>query len=139
MRMTHALTELAAVIEEEVRVGEELLRNLAAQREAILSWDSSALFERTEEKEVLIRGLGAMEERRQGIMTHLCRSPGKNPSLREFLAQLPPEPQMAAQDRPFDSAQEGMASLSSSKITRWLPLWREEGKGRWSAQERRPR
>jgi hypothetical protein len=88
LRMKHALTELAAVMEEEVRIGEELLRNLADQKEAILSWDSSTILARVEEKEVLIHRLGTMEEKRQAIMVQLCRSPGKNPSLRELLAQL---------------------------------------------------
>jgi hypothetical protein len=81
--------QLIAVLEEEVRVGEKLLHNLAAQREAILSWDSSALLERVEEKEVLVRKLGAMEERRQEIMAHLpCARVEKNLSLRELLAHL---------------------------------------------------
>ncbi len=85
------LKELVTVMEEEVQVGEELIHNLAAQKEAVLYWDSSKLLERIEEKEVLIRRPDAMEKRRQVIVTRLPGSGnGNNLSLNQLLSQLPP-------------------------------------------------
>ena len=87
------LNDLISVVEDEVQVGEQLCHNLAAQKEAILSWDSSALLERVEEKEALIRKLGGMEQRRQGIAAQLLHSDiTENPSLRALLARLPSGP-----------------------------------------------
>ncbi len=87
------LNDLISVVEDQVQVGEQLCHNLAAQKEAILSWNSSALLERVEEKEALIRDLGGIEHRRQGIIAQLPHSDLEgNPSLRELLTRLPAEP-----------------------------------------------
>jgi hypothetical protein len=96
--MMFTLTDLIAVLQGEVRVGEELLLNLAAQKEAILAWDSSALLQRVDEKEQLVRQLEAMEEKRQEVVSHLLHTqgrplPDKSPSLKDLLAQLPLTPQ----------------------------------------------
>ncbi|MBI3304561.1 MAG: flagellar export chaperone FlgN [Deltaproteobacteria bacterium] len=101
--MMDILAELIAILEEEVQVGEDLLRNLAAQKEAILVWDSTALLKQVEEKERLVRQLGALEERRQEAACHLLRAQGlpateQVPALRELLAQLPPTPRTATLD-----------------------------------------
>jgi len=85
------LSELTAVMEEEIRVGERLLGNLADQKKAIISWNSSDLLRRVEEKETLIQGLGVMEESRRSIMAHLLRRE-TNLSLRDLLGQLSPGP-----------------------------------------------
>ncbi len=93
VRGMNDLSDLISVLENEVQLGKELSHNLAAQKEAILSWNSSALIERVEEKETLTRKLGEMEERRQGIVAQLPHSDLEgNPSLRELLTRLPAEP-----------------------------------------------
>jgi hypothetical protein len=96
----HTLKDLVTVLAEEVRVAEALLHNLAAQREAVLSWDSVTLLEKVEEREVAIRKLGALEERRQEILAYLpgaCE--GTRPSCTVLLAQLPPRPEVAVLDQ----------------------------------------
>jgi hypothetical protein len=98
-----ALTELIAVLENEVRLGERLLQNLAAQKDAILAWDSSALLEHVEEKEHLVRKLAEMEGQRQEAIRRLLTAhglPGEDgaPALKSLLAQLPPTPYKAMLD-----------------------------------------
>jgi Mg2+ and Co2+ transporter CorA len=91
---------LLAVLEDEVQVGEVLLANLKAQKEAILDWDSAALLLQVEEKERLVQQLAALEQKRQDIVRQLLRehgSPGADgaAALRKLLADLPPTPQRA--------------------------------------------
>jgi hypothetical protein len=62
--MNAELNELAAVLEEEIAVGEQLRRNLAAQRQAIVAWDMAALIAEIEAREPLLRVLGELEGRR---------------------------------------------------------------------------
>lgn len=89
------LRNLSEVIEKETALGEELLHNLAAQREAILSWDICALLSRIEEKEAELRSLGALEECREHIVEELCGSAEKTPSLQEILHEPPFRPETA--------------------------------------------
>jgi len=101
--MMSTLTELIAVLEEEVQVGEELLLNLAAQKEAILAWDSSALLRHIEEKELLVRRLGTMEQGREETVCRLLHAHGlpsyeKTSALKALLAQLPHTLQTATLD-----------------------------------------
>ena len=91
---------LAAVLEGEVELGETLLHNLAAQKEAILEWDSSALLAQVEKKEHLLRLLAEMETQRQEIvhsllLTHGVEMGDEPPSLKVLLARLPSVPQAA--------------------------------------------
>ena len=89
----HPLIELTQVLEEEVRVGEELLHNLESQKSALLTWDSATLLERVDEKERLVRQLSAIDERRQAVMPQLLHAYGLSStdalSLTAVLAQLP--------------------------------------------------
>jgi hypothetical protein len=89
----HPLIELMQVLEEEVSVGEELLRNLESQKKALLTWDSATLLERIDEKEQLVRQLSAIDEHRQAVMPQLLHVYGLSstdtPSLSAVLAQLP--------------------------------------------------
>lgn len=94
-------SELVAVLENEVELGETLLQNLAAQKEAILAWDSSALLSHVEKKEYLVRLLAEMEMQRQEVVRKLLLSQGISagddfPSLKALLARLPSTPQTAA-------------------------------------------
>ena len=97
-------SELVAVLESEVELGETLLHNLAAQKEAILAWDPSALLSHVEKKEHLVSLLTEMETHRQEIVRKLLLSHGMvtgndPPSLKVLLAQLPLTPQTAALER----------------------------------------
>jgi hypothetical protein len=105
------LSALVAVVEQEVQIGESLLLNLAAQKAAILAWDSTALLQRVEEKEQLIRQLETLEAERQEVVRHLFppqdpSAPEKVLSLKELCAQLPPTPQAATLDLLHDRAQQ---------------------------------
>lgn len=94
-------TELIAVLEGEVELGETLLLNLAAQKEAILAWNSAALLAHLEKKEHLLRLLEEMEEQRQEIVRRMLHDSGLSavadaPTLKTLLARLPSTPQTAA-------------------------------------------
>jgi Mg2+ and Co2+ transporter CorA len=86
--MTHELTELAAVVGEEISLGQDLLENLAAQRQAILEWKISSLIERIEGRESLLSNLGAMEERRRAIVSRLGGTDDATLSLTEILCRV---------------------------------------------------
>jgi len=58
------LTDLTQILEAEISVGEELRRNLSAQKQAIVDWNVAALFEQIEAREPWLRSLGELEERR---------------------------------------------------------------------------
>ncbi|MGH7930375.1 MAG: flagellar export chaperone FlgN [Candidatus Binatia bacterium] len=66
--MIPELNELAAVLEEEIAVGDELRLNLAAQRHALVAWDMEALIARIEARESCIRSLSELEARRVRIV-----------------------------------------------------------------------
>lgn len=92
--------ELIAILEDEVQLGETLLHNLAAQKEAILAWNSSKLLIYVEEKEHLVRKLAEMEDKRRTSVRQLLHANGaliadEEPSLKTLLTQLPPTPQTA--------------------------------------------
>lgn len=94
------LTDLITVLEDEVRLGELLLYNLAAQKDAILAWNSSTLLVHVEEKEYLVRRLTEMEAQRQATVRQVLRACGlpdtdAPPALTTLLAQLPPTPHNA--------------------------------------------
>jgi hypothetical protein len=98
-----AFNELIAVLEGEVQLGEMLLHNLNAQKEAILAWDSAALLSHVEKKEHFVRLLAEMEEQRQAIVRQLLYTHGLSqgddaPALRTLLSRSPQTPQIAALD-----------------------------------------
>jgi flagellar biosynthesis/type III secretory pathway chaperone len=66
--MISDLNDLAAVLEEEIAVGEELRRNLACQRQALVDWDMEALIAAIEAREIRLRSLGALEQRRLEVL-----------------------------------------------------------------------
>jgi hypothetical protein len=59
--------QLAQILEAEIEVGEELRRNLTAQRRAIVEWDAGALLEQIQAREPWLRLLAELEERRRRI------------------------------------------------------------------------
>ncbi len=95
------LATLLAVLEDEVQLGERLLSNLNAQKEAILHWDSSALLLHVEEKERLVRQLAEMEHKRQPLIRQLLGEHGLPEAdglsaLKLLLAKVPPTSQYTA-------------------------------------------
>ena len=104
--MNAQVTQLADVLEEEVSVGGELERNLAAQKQAIIGWDVAGLLEHITAREPWLRALGALEIKRKEILqgTELANDAA---TLRQLLAQLPkdaPEAQRLRQLRERGSA-----------------------------------
>ncbi|HTM10421.1 MAG TPA: flagellar export chaperone FlgN [Verrucomicrobiae bacterium] len=96
--MTDDLSELAAVIGEEVSLGRELLDNLAAQREAIFGWQISDLIERIESRESLFSSLAGLERRRKRLVGQLAED-AADITLREILADNPSAKDATALER----------------------------------------
>ena len=86
--MNAYVTQLADVLEEEISVGEELERNLAAQKKALIGWDMAGLLEQIATREPWLRALGALEIKRKEILqgTELSHNAA---TLRQLLAPLP--------------------------------------------------
>jgi hypothetical protein len=86
--MNIELTELAAILEQEIAVGEELSRNLEAQRRALVAWDVVSLLLEIEARAPWLRTLSELEEKRVAILKRFApaSAPG---TLRELIAQLP--------------------------------------------------
>jgi flagellar biosynthesis/type III secretory pathway chaperone len=86
--MNAHVTQLADVLEEEVSVGEELERNLAAQKQALIGWDVAGLLEQITAREPWLRALGALEIKRKEILQRPELS-NNAATLRQLLAKLP--------------------------------------------------
>lgn len=87
-------TTLITVLEEEVRIGESLLHNLFAQRNAVVAWNASELLERISERELLIYRLADLAEyHKQLLMPLLDFSPQQEPVLTALLVRLPAGPE----------------------------------------------
>jgi Mg2+ and Co2+ transporter CorA len=110
--MTQELTELAAAIGEEIALGQDLLDNLSAQREAILGWRISTLIERIESREALLLSLGAVEERRLRITSQLS---GEGASLKEILSRTSPSEQTAELGRLREEARRTYTRLQADE------------------------
>jgi hypothetical protein len=84
------LNNLIGVLQEEVQVGENLLHNLLAQRNAILAWDAHTLLERLSEKELLVYRLASVVEQQRELMARIIDSPSDQRAvLSELLRRLP--------------------------------------------------
>jgi hypothetical protein len=66
--MISDLNDLAAVLEEEIAVGEDLRRNLACQRQALVEWNMEALIAGIDRREMSLRSLGELEQRRLAML-----------------------------------------------------------------------
>lgn len=86
--MSTCLAELISVLENEISVGEELSRNIDAQKQAIIEWDIVKLLEQIEAREPWLRSLSRLEERRCEIVQHLG-SRSASTTLRQIIAALP--------------------------------------------------
>ena len=87
--MTRDLSELTAVLAEEIALGRDLLDNLSAQREAILCWKISDLIERVENREILFSNLAILEGRRKRLVEELTGEEAANVTLSGILADRP--------------------------------------------------
>lgn len=86
-----------AAVTGEIQLGEQLLDNMSAQREAILAWNAAALLERLTEKELLLHKLQALTTRRRELLDHHSCSPAGRPdSLDDLLGRLPTGPEKVA-------------------------------------------
>ncbi|HTN69808.1 MAG TPA: flagellar protein FlgN [Methylomirabilota bacterium] len=82
------LTGLVSVLENEIAVGEELYRNLEAQKKAIIAWDLANLLGQIEAKEPWLRSLSQLEEKRREILKGIGAT--NSPiTLRQIIAKLP--------------------------------------------------
>jgi hypothetical protein len=66
--MNLELTDLIALLEEEIAVGERLLLNLATQREALVAWNMQKLLSEMDAREASIRALNELETRRLNLL-----------------------------------------------------------------------
>jgi hypothetical protein len=83
------LSELTAVVGEEVAIGRDLLNNLAAQREAILGWKIGELIERIESRESLFSSLANLERRRRRLIGVITGEDREDLTLTEIIAGNP--------------------------------------------------
>ena len=83
--MNGKMDDLAAVLEEEIAVGGELSRNLAAQRQALVAWDMDALIAEIQAREPWLRTLGELEARRQNLLTQ-WGAPNESVTLSRLIA-----------------------------------------------------
>jgi hypothetical protein len=86
--MDSDLDQLAEILEAESAVGEELCRNLAAQKNALVAWNISDLLERIEARKPWLDQLGALEARRRRILGQSDGS-DETATLRQVIALLP--------------------------------------------------
>jgi hypothetical protein len=112
--MTQELTGLAAAIEEEIALGQDLLDNLSAQRKAILGWKISTLIERIEGREELLLNLGAVEERRQRIASRLSGEDA-NVSLKDLIMRAASSEQAAELGRLREEARRTYTRLQAEE------------------------
>lgn len=86
--MSNSLNALAEVLEGEIALGETLRANLEAQKRALVAWDITDLLARIEAREVSLRSLGELEQRREQVLEQ-CGALAAAPRLRQVITQLP--------------------------------------------------
>ena len=113
--MNKDLTELVSVLENEIAVGEELYRNLEAQKKAILSWDIGHLLEQIEAKEPWLRSLSQLEEKRSNVLRRISSTTAAM-TLRQIIAMLPQEgPEGALLDKLRERTRKVFAHLHAEE------------------------
>ena len=113
--MTEELTDLAALIGDEISVGRDLLENLSAQRQAILDWKISSLIERIESRESLLSSLSALERRRREIAGRLGGADNATISLTEILCRFCAADQAGELQRLQDEARRTYTRLQAEE------------------------
>lgn len=87
--MSIALERLAAILDQELTVAEELENNLAAQKQAIVDWNVEALLGQIAARESWLRLLGELEQKRSEFLNQSGMHRALT-TLRQLLADLPP-------------------------------------------------
>jgi flagellar biosynthesis/type III secretory pathway chaperone len=87
--MNIALDRLAAILEQELTVAEELENNLAAQKQAIVDWNVEALLGQIAARESWLRLLSELEQKRSEFLNQSGMHRALT-TLRQLLADLPP-------------------------------------------------
>jgi flagellar biosynthesis/type III secretory pathway chaperone len=87
--MSIALDRLAAILEQELTIAEELENNLAAQKQAIVDWNVEALLGQIAARESWLRLLGELEQKRSEFLNQSGMHRALT-TLRQLLADLPP-------------------------------------------------
>jgi len=82
------VADLVAILENEIKVGEELHRNLEAQRKAIVAWDIANLLNQITARETWLRSLTRLEETRREILKELNATHAPV-TLRQIIDMLP--------------------------------------------------
>ncbi len=88
--------ELAAILENEISIGKDLLGNVEAQKKAILHWDIDNLLAQIKARELHLRSLTELETRRAKVVKS-TNSRGVAVTLRQIIATLPKESSERAQ------------------------------------------
>jgi flagellar biosynthesis/type III secretory pathway chaperone len=86
--MVGHLAQLTGVLEEEILIGEELERNLTAQKNALLGWDVDALLQQIAAREPWLRSLESLEMKRTHILKEI-RSSNDAVTLRQLIYAFP--------------------------------------------------
>jgi len=107
--MNSYLNELTGVLNHEIAIGEELSRNLEAQRRALVAWDVVSLLLEIDAREPWLRLLGQLEEKRVAVLKEFAPA-GASATLREMIAQLPAD--QAERERWRDLQERGRALFS---------------------------
>jgi len=86
--MSTNVAELVSILEDEIKVGEELYRNLEAQRKAIVMWDITNLLDQIAARETWLRSLNRLEEKRREIIKEFS-STNAPITFRQIIDTLP--------------------------------------------------
>jgi len=88
--MNACLTELAAILEQEIAVAEELERNLSAQKQAVIEWNMDQLIAQVDARAPWLGKLEALEQQRAECLDR-AGFDHRLTTLRHLLAGLPPK------------------------------------------------
>jgi hypothetical protein len=80
--------DFAALLDEQAAVGDELRRNLAAQRQALVAWDMEALIAGIDARESYLRSLDELERRRIAVLEQAGVT-DTSFQLKQLIAQIP--------------------------------------------------
>jgi FlgN protein len=90
-----SVEELVSVLNQEIAIGEKLARNLDAQRQAIIDWDAARLLEQVEARELDVKSLAVLEERRRELLLNASAT-GEPVTLRRIMSALSDDQQRLA-------------------------------------------
>jgi flagellar biosynthesis/type III secretory pathway chaperone len=86
--MNVSLMDLAGILEQEIVIAEELERNLAAQKQAVIDWNMDKLLAEIEARGPLLRSLDELERQRLNCLGQ-AGFDDNSVKLRQLIANLP--------------------------------------------------